>query len=150
MLRVARENGTWGYRRIHGELTLLEHLRRIHGVGDLKDAGINPVHERAVTSWEAFLRGQAEAVLACDFTPLPGPRRLSGILGEHCARIAFRPAVVDCYLDARPRFRIGPALWIVRRVFRLVLHPCARCGGGAGVKTVWKIGAAAQSALRHT
>ena len=33
----------------------------------LEDAGIEPVPQRASSTWAAFLRGQAEAILACDF-----------------------------------------------------------------------------------
>ena len=33
----------------------------------LKDGGVDPAPDRAATSWAAFLRGQAEAILACDF-----------------------------------------------------------------------------------
>jgi hypothetical protein len=32
----------------------------------LKDAGIDPVPERARSTWAGFLRSQAEALLACD------------------------------------------------------------------------------------
>jgi len=33
----------------------------------LKDADIDPAPDRAVTTWNAFLRSQADAILACDF-----------------------------------------------------------------------------------
>ncbi|PSL53244.1 integrase-like protein [Saccharothrix carnea] len=33
----------------------------------LKDAGIDPAPERTSTTWSAFLRSQADAILACDF-----------------------------------------------------------------------------------
>ena len=32
----------------------------------LKDAGIGPAPERAAATWGAFLRSQAEGILACD------------------------------------------------------------------------------------
>ena len=68
MLRLARENPGWGYRRIHGELAGL-------GVGVsastvweiLKKAGIDPAPRRTGPTWSLFLRSQAEAILACDF-----------------------------------------------------------------------------------
>ncbi len=68
VLRLARENHGWGYRRIHGELAGL-------GVGVsastvweiLKKAGIDPAPRRSGPAWPLFLRSQAEAILACDF-----------------------------------------------------------------------------------
>ena len=68
VLRLARENGTWGYRRIHGKLALLGVTVAASTVWEiLKDAGVDPSPDRAATSWAAFLHGQAEAILACDF-----------------------------------------------------------------------------------
>jgi putative transposase len=68
VLRLARENPAWGYRRIQGELlglgiriapsTVWAILRR-HGVG--------PAPRRAELSWLQFLRAQASAIIACDF-----------------------------------------------------------------------------------
>src|SRR6266487_2354702 len=67
VLRLARENRDWGYRRIHGELAA--------GVGVpasavweiLKNAGIDPAPRRSGPTWSLFLRSQAEAIVACDF-----------------------------------------------------------------------------------
>jgi putative transposase len=51
VLRLAGENGTWGYRRIHGELALLGISVAASTVwGILKDAGIHPAPDRAATS----------------------------------------------------------------------------------------------------
>lgn len=33
----------------------------------MKDVGIDPASERAATTWAAFPRSQAHALLACDF-----------------------------------------------------------------------------------
>lgn len=68
VLRLAHENGTWGYRRIHGELALLGITIAASTVWEiLKDAGVDPSPDRTATSWAAFLRGQAEVLLAYDF-----------------------------------------------------------------------------------
>jgi putative transposase len=68
VLRLARENPTWGYRRIHGELTRLEIPLAASTVwAILKQAGIEPAPRRATESWRSFLCAQASGIIACDF-----------------------------------------------------------------------------------
>jgi putative transposase len=68
VLRLARENPGWGYRRIHGELAGLGVKIAASTVwGILKTNGIDPAPRRTGPSWSQFLRSQAEAILACDF-----------------------------------------------------------------------------------
>ena len=68
MLRLARENGSWGYQRIHGELLTLGITVAPSTVWEiLREAGIDPAPDRAATTWADFLRSQADALLACDF-----------------------------------------------------------------------------------
>lgn len=68
VLRLARENSNWGYRRIHGELLVLGVTVAASTVWEiLKEAGIDPAPERTSSTWAGFLRSQADALLACDF-----------------------------------------------------------------------------------
>jgi hypothetical protein len=68
ILRLAAENPTWGYRRIHGELVLLGYKLVPSTVWLLlKRAGIDPAPRRAGLTWRQFLAVQAEGILAADF-----------------------------------------------------------------------------------
>jgi len=68
VLRLARENPRWGYRRIHGELAGLGVKVAASTVWEiLKTNGIDPAPRRTGPTWSQFLRSQAEAILACDF-----------------------------------------------------------------------------------
>ena len=68
VLRLARENSEWGYRRIHGELAGLGVKVAASTVWEiLKADGIGPAPRRTGPTWSQFLRSQAEAILACDF-----------------------------------------------------------------------------------
>jgi len=68
VLRLARENESGGYRRIHGELAGLGIPVAPSTVWQiLKDAGISPAPRRDGPGWAEFLRSQAPAMLALDF-----------------------------------------------------------------------------------
>src|SRR5919112_1215194 len=68
VLRMARENPRWGYRRIHGELVGLGHPIAASTVwAILKAAGLDPAPRRTGPTWQQFLTAQAHAILAVDF-----------------------------------------------------------------------------------
>ena len=68
VLRLARENGSWGYRRIHGELAGLGITVAPSTVWQiLNRAGINRAPRRDGPGWAEFLRSQAQGILALDF-----------------------------------------------------------------------------------
>src|SRR6188474_2078209 len=67
VLRLATENPTWGYRRLHGELAGLGYQIGASTVWKiLHTAGVDPAPRRAGPSWAQFLRAQAHGILACD------------------------------------------------------------------------------------
>ena len=90
VLRLARENPGWGYRRIHGELLVLGIKVAASTVWEmLRQAGIDPVPDRTSTTWASFLRSQADALLACDFfetVTLTGARLHVLAVIEHATR----------------------------------------------------------------
>jgi transposase InsO family protein len=90
VLRLARENSNWGYRRIHGELLVLGVRVAASTVwGILQEAGIDPAPGRATSTWADFRRSQADALLACDFletVALPGARMYVFAVIERASR----------------------------------------------------------------
>lgn len=115
MVRLVSENPHWGYRRIHGELAALGIKVAASTVWEiLKTEGIDPAPERASTTWAAFLRSQAHALLACDFIEtitLTGQRQYILAVIEHATR---RVRVLGA--TAHPT-----ADWVVQLVRNLVM-----------------------------
>ena len=68
VVRLAKENPLWGYRRIHGELTKLGVTVAPSTVWEiLRAAGIDPAPRRSGPTWRQFLHAQAAGILAVDF-----------------------------------------------------------------------------------
>lgn len=68
MIRLAGENPTWGYRRIHGELARLGQQMAASTVWKiLRSAGIDATPNRTGPGWAESIRSQADAVVATDF-----------------------------------------------------------------------------------
>jgi putative transposase len=115
VLRLARENPSWGYRRIHGELPGLGIKVAASTVREiLRQAGIDPAPDRASTTWASFLRSQANALLACDFfetSTVTGARLFVLAVIEHGTR---RIRV----LGATPH---PTASWVVQAARNLVM-----------------------------
>jgi putative transposase len=68
IVRLARENPRWGYRRIQGELLKLG-CRCSHGTvrNVLRQHGLLPAPRRSQRSWREFVRQHADQILAVDF-----------------------------------------------------------------------------------
>ena len=115
VLRLARENPGWGYRRIQGELLVLGIKVAASTVWEiLQQAGIDPAPERTTATWASFLRSQAGALLACDFfetVTLTGARLYALAVIEHASR---RIRV----LGATPH---PTASWVARAAKNLVM-----------------------------
>jgi hypothetical protein len=68
VLRLARDNPTWGCRRIQGELAGLGYRLAPSTIwAILTKDGAGPAPRRAGPTWTQFLTAQAKGILACDF-----------------------------------------------------------------------------------
>jgi len=72
ILRMARENSTWGYDRLQGALADLGHKISDSTVANiLREHGIEPAPERKHhTTWHAFLKAHWDVLAAIDFTTI--------------------------------------------------------------------------------
>jgi putative transposase len=67
VLRLAAENLSWGYKRVHGELVGLGLTLSADSVWNIfRRAGLEPAPPSASVGWREFLRQQASAIIECD------------------------------------------------------------------------------------
>jgi putative transposase len=94
---MAKENPTWGHRRVQGKLVRLGHWIAASTVWQiLHDAGIDPAPRRSGPTWRQFLTVQAQAVLAVDFVHVDTVflRRIYALIAvEHGSRRAHLAGV---------------------------------------------------------
>jgi hypothetical protein len=115
VLRLARENESWGYRRIHGELAGLgitvapSKVWRI-----LKSAGIEPAPRWDGPGRAEFLRSQAQGILALDFFTADLLNGEGLRPGRHRARHPPHP-------DPRRHRAPGPVLGVVQQARNLFM-----------------------------
>lgn len=69
VVRMAKENSTWGYRRIQGALANLGHMLAHNTIANiLKRKGIEPAPERSRNAtWKEFLTRHWDQIVASDF-----------------------------------------------------------------------------------
>jgi hypothetical protein len=120
VLRLVKENPSWGYRRIHGEILTLGIKLAASTIWQIL-ADIDSAPERASSTWAQFLRSQTKVLLACDFfetVTLTGARMYVMAVIEHAHR---RIRI----LGATPH---PTAEWVTQAVRNLVMDlQDARC-----------------------
>jgi transposase len=125
ILRLVRENPSWGYRRVHGELITLGIKIAPSTVWEiLKQKGLDPAPQRASTTWADFLRSQADALLAGDFietVTLNGQRQYILAVIEHATR-----HVRVLGTTAHPN-----ANWVIQAIRNLVMDWTMQAAGPA-------------------
>ena len=124
-LRLAAENPTWGYRRIHGELRGLGHPIAASTVWQiLNNAGIDPAPTRSEVTWSQFpaVPGRRRELL--DRTIIWNRRQLNNLVVDYIDHYnTHRP---HRSLDQRPPVATDAADQPDRH---LQVVKTARCGG---------------------
>ncbi len=104
VVRLARENGSWGYTRILGELKKLgiQSLSRNTIKNILKEQGLDPAPQRGEGTWDNFIARHAATLWQCDFLSvksltLTGWKRLYLLAFLHVGtrRVFLSPATAN-------------------------------------------------------
>jgi len=105
LLRMARENPTWGYNRIQGALANLGHDISDTAIGNiLKQHGIELAPERkGKTTWKTFIQTRWDVPAAIDFTAIEVWTE-SGLATFICS-LSWSYLGGVCSLQAAPRIR---------------------------------------------
>ena len=117
VVRMARENPTWGYRRVTAELARLGHPVAASTVWSiLRAAGIAPSPSRVTVSWSALLKSQAAA--ACDFVTVDTAlgRRLYLLFFIDVTTLETCGCRIARQRVLRPKF--GKDRWVFRLFYR--------------------------------
>ena len=117
VVRLAKENPLWGYRRIHGEPTKLGVTIAPSTVYEiLRAAGIGPAPRRAGPTWRQFLHAQGAVILAVDFL--------------HVDTVLLKRLYVPVFIEhGTRRMHLGGVTanptgeWTVQRAHNLALTP---------------------------
>ncbi len=92
VLRLAKENPNWGYRRIHGELATMGIVIAPSSVwAVLTRHDIDPSPRRSGPTWAEFLTAQAKGLMACDLRRRHGSPPQALRPRVHPTRHASRP-----------------------------------------------------------
>jgi len=125
VVTMAKDNPTWGYRRIHGELIGLGHTVAAATVWKiLRAAGIDPSPQRTGPTWKQFLTAQATSILAVDFFHVDsvfGGRLFVLFFLEHGSRRVHLAGVTQ-----HPR-----ATWVLQQARNILVDLDDRAGAQA-------------------
>ena len=120
ILRIARENSTWGYTRVLGELKKLGYsaVSRQTVVNIMKEAGFDPNSRRGPGSWDELLKMQAQTLWQCDFFS----KRILTRLGvpQVCALVFLNVATRKVWVS--PCTKKPTGAWVKTQLDAFVAH----------------------------